>query len=58
MDTAAAGLGRFPATMEHKGPLGIAEALVDGYLEGAEGASATNPRRLQKLAEQAISGLA
>lgn len=59
MATAAADLGSFPATMEHRGPLEIAEALVDGYLEGAERSpDAVNLERLQQLAEQAISRLA
>lgn len=59
MADAAAGLGSFPAAMEGKEPLEIAEALVDGYLDGAE--RATDPARLdrlQHLAEQAISRLA
>ena len=59
MATAAADLGSFPATMEHRGPLEIAEALVDGYLEGAERSpDAATLERLQQLAEQAISRLA
>lgn len=59
MAAAAAGFGSFPASMERKDPLEIAEALVDGYLDGAERAS--DPIRLeslQQLAEQAISRLA
>lgn len=55
----AAGFGRFPAAMERMDPLQIAEALVDGYLDGAERASdATRVESLQQLAEQAISRLA
>ncbi|WP_128929271.1 ferritin-like domain-containing protein [Bradyrhizobium guangxiense] len=59
MADAAAGLGSFPAAMERKEPLQIAEALVDGYLDGAERSNdATRLERLQHLAEQAISRLA
>ncbi|MBR0958801.1 ferritin-like domain-containing protein [Bradyrhizobium japonicum] len=59
MAAAAAGLGSFPASMERKDPLEIAEALVDGYLDGAERASdAARVESLQHLAEQAISRLA
>ncbi|WP_448043492.1 ferritin-like domain-containing protein [Bradyrhizobium liaoningense] len=59
MADAAAGLGSFPATMEHKSPLEIAEALVDGYLDGAERSSdAAHLERLQQLAERAIARLA
>lgn len=59
MADAAAGLGGFPATMEHKSPLEIAEALVDGYLDGAERSSdAAHLERLQQLAERAITRLA
>lgn len=59
MADAAAGFGSFPASMERKGPLEIAEALVDGYLEGAERSS--DPAQLenmQRLAERAIARLA
>jgi len=59
MAAAAAGFGSFPASMERKGPLEIAEALVDGYLDGAERSSdATHLEGLQHLAERAISRLA
>ncbi|MCA1514398.1 ferritin family protein [Bradyrhizobium sp. NBAIM01] len=59
MADAAVGAGSFPAPMERKGPLEVAEALVDGYLEGAERATdAAHLERLQRLAEQAISRLA
>ena len=59
MATAAAGFGSFPASMERKGPLEIAEALVDGYLDGAERASdPVHLESLQRLAERAISRLA
>ncbi|MEY9184824.1 rubrerythrin [Bradyrhizobium sp. USDA 326] len=59
MADAAVGLGSFPAPMERKGPLEIAEALVDGYLDGAERSSdAAHLERLQQLAERAISRLA
>lgn len=59
MADAAAGLGSFPASMERKDPLEIAEALVDGYLDGAERSSdAAQLESLQQLAEQAISRLA
>jgi rubrerythrin len=59
MADAATGLGSFPASMENKGPLEIAEALVDGYLEGAERSNdAADLERLQQLAERAISRLA
>jgi rubrerythrin len=59
MADATTGVGSFPASMERKGPLEIAEALVDGYLEGAERSSeAANLERLQRLAERAISRLA
>ncbi|MDD1528976.1 rubrerythrin family protein [Bradyrhizobium sp. WBOS7] len=59
MAGAAAGVGSFPASMERKGPLEVAEALVDGYLEGAERSSdAADLERLQQLAEHAISRLA
>jgi rubrerythrin len=59
MAEAAAGLGSFPASMERKGPLEIAEALVDGYLDGAERSSdAAHLESLQQLAERAIARLA
>ncbi len=59
MADAAAGLGSFPASMEDQGPLEIAEALVDGYLDGAERSSdAAQLDSLQHLAERAISRLA
>lgn len=59
MADATTGVGSFPVSMERKGPLEIAEALVDGYLEGAERSSeAADLERLQRLAERAISRLA
>ncbi|GMP02425.1 ferritin-like domain-containing protein [Bradyrhizobium sp. TM239] len=59
MADAAAGLGSFPASMERKDPLEIAEALVDGYLDGAERSSdAAHLESMQHLAERAISRLA
>jgi len=59
MAAAAAGFGSFPASMERNGPLEIAEALVDGYLDGAERSSdAAHLEGLQHLAERAISRLA
>ncbi|TGN90253.1 rubrerythrin family protein [Bradyrhizobium yuanmingense] len=59
MADAAAGVGSFPASVEHMGPLEIAEALVDGYLDGAERSSeAAHLERLQQLAERAIARLA
>ncbi|WP_346657036.1 ferritin family protein [Bradyrhizobium sp. NBAIM20] len=59
MAAAASGLGSFAASVEHKGPLEVAEALVDGYLEGAERSTdAAHLERLQHLAEQAIARLA
>lgn len=59
MADAAVGLGSFPASMEDKGPLEIAEALVDGYLDGAERSNdAAQLESLQHLAECAISRLA
>lgn len=55
----AAGFGSFPAAMERKDSLEIAEALADAYLDGAERASdAARVASLQRLAEQAISRLA
>lgn len=59
MVDAAAGVGSFPASMERKGPLEIAEALVDGYLDAAERSNdAAHLESLQQLAERAISRLA
>lgn len=59
MADAVAGFGSFPASMERKDPLEIAEALVEGYLDAAERASdAACVESLQQLAEQAISRLA
>ncbi|RTE92708.1 ferritin family protein [Bradyrhizobium sp. LVM 105] len=59
MADAAAGVGSFPASMEREGPLEIAEALVDGYLDGAERSNdAAHLESLQQLAERAISRLA
>jgi len=59
MADAATGLGSFPAAMERKDPLAVAEALVDGYLDGAERSSdAAQLETLQQLAERAISRLA
>lgn len=59
MADASVGVGSFAASMERKGPLEIAEALVDGYLDGAERSSdAAHLDSLQDLAEQAIARLA
>ncbi|TQF39375.1 hypothetical protein UNPF46_13345 [Bradyrhizobium sp. UNPF46] len=59
MAAAAAGFGSFPASIERKGPLEIAEALVDGYLDGAERSNdSARLESLQRLAERAISRLA
>jgi len=55
----AAGFGTFPSAVEQKDSLEIAEALVDGYLDGAERSDdATRVEALQRLAEKAISRLA
>jgi rubrerythrin len=59
MSAQAAGLGRFPASLEQCDAETIAEALADAYLEGAE--SSDHPDRLeflQTLAEPAIARLA
>lgn len=59
MSAEAPGFGRFPAAFKAKEPAAIAEALADGYLEGAE--RSNDPARmlvLQTLAERAISRLA
>jgi rubrerythrin len=59
MASEAAGFGRFPASLEQADAQTIAEALTDGYLEGAEGAD--DPNRLQSLqvlAQRAITRLA
>jgi len=55
MSALAAGVGRFPASLEQGDAQTIAEALVDVYLEGAE--RSEDPGRLeslQELAERAI----
>lgn len=55
----AAGLVSFPATLEKSDAQSIAEALTEGYLEGAE--RSDNPERLESLqwlAERAIARLA
>ncbi|MBI5261872.1 MAG: ferritin family protein [Bradyrhizobium sp.] len=55
----AAGLARFPASLMTADDTTIAEALVDGYLEGAERSNdAERLERLQSLAGRAISRLA
>ncbi|WP_454633720.1 ferritin-like domain-containing protein [Bradyrhizobium cenepequi] len=55
----AAGFGSFPGALERKDSLEIAEALVDGYLDGAERSDdAPRVETLQRLAEKAISRLA
>jgi rubrerythrin len=55
----AAGFGRFPNAVGGTDALEIAEALVDGYLDGAERSDdATRVETLQRLAEKAISRLA
>ena len=59
MSAQAAGIGRFPASLEQGDAETIAEALADAYLEGAE--SSDDPGRLeslQALAERAIARLA
>lgn len=59
MSVEVPGFGRFPAAFKAKEPAAIAEALADGYLEGAE--RSNDPARmlvLQTLAEKAISRLA
>jgi rubrerythrin len=59
MSALAAGIGRFPASLEQGDPQTIAETLADAYLDGAE--SSNDPSRLeslQKLAERAIARLA
>jgi rubrerythrin len=51
--------GRFPGELEQRDAPTLAEALVDGYLEGAERAGdGTHVEGLQGLAEKAISRLA
>ena len=53
------GFGSFPAALERKDALEIAEALVEGYLDGAERSDdAARMQRLQRRAERAISRLA
>ena len=55
----AKGVGRFPASLARGDAEALAEALVDAYLESAEGA--TDPTRLeelQRLAQRAIARLA
>ncbi|MDA9435582.1 ferritin-like domain-containing protein [Bradyrhizobium sp. CCBAU 51627] len=59
MADAAADVGRFPASLEDKDSLEIAEALVDSYLDGAERSDdAARTEHLQQMAERAISRLA
>jgi rubrerythrin len=59
MSTQAAGFGSFPARLEQADSQTIAEALVDGYLNGAESAGdAARLEELQALAERAIVRLA
>ena len=55
----AADVSRFPASLEGKDSLQIAEALVDSYLEAAERSDdAARTDVLQQMAERAISRLA
>ncbi|MBR0689848.1 ferritin family protein [Bradyrhizobium manausense] len=55
----AADVGRFPASVEKKDSLEIAEALVDSYLDGAEHSDdAARTEALQRMAERAITRLA
>lgn len=59
MSAKAAGIGRFPASLQQGDAQTIAEALTDAYLEGAE--RAADPARLeslQALGERAIARLA
>ena len=59
MSALAAGVGRFPASLEQGDAQTIAETLADAYLDGAE--SSGDPGRLeslQALAERAIARLA
>ncbi len=59
MSALAAGIGRFPASLEEGDAQTIAETLVDAYLDGAE--NSNDPSRLeslQKFAERAIARLA
>ena len=59
MSALAAGIGRFPASLEQGDAQTIAETLADAYLDGAE--NSNDPGRLkslQKLAERAIARLA
>jgi len=53
------GFGSFPAALERKDSLEIAEALVEAYLDGAERSDdAAHMQSLQRRAERAISRLA
>ena len=55
----AGDIGSFPGGLEQRDAQTIAEALVEGYLEGAERSDeAGRVEILQKLAEKAISRLA
>lgn len=55
----AAGIGRFPASLEQGDAPTIAEALADAYLEGAENcADSGRLESLQTLAQHAIARLA
>lgn len=59
MSAVAAGIGRFPASLEQDDAETIAEALADAYLDDAE--NSEEPARLealQALAERAIARLA
>jgi rubrerythrin len=59
MAVEAKGLGRFPASLAQGDAEALAEALVDAYLESAEGAGDPNRlEELQRLAERAIARLA
>ena len=59
MSVQAAGVGGFPAGLEHEDAQSIAEALADAYLDGAESSDdAIRLELLQTLAELAIARLA
>jgi rubrerythrin len=59
MADVATEVGRFPASLEDKDALEIAEALVDSYLDGAERSDdAARTEVLQQMAERAIARLA
>ena len=59
MTALAAGIGRFPVSLEQSDAQTIAETLVDAYLDGAENSEAPDRlESLQGLAERAIARLA